>query len=424
MRVALHVGRAPIGRPTPARKLKRLDVIKPLLGGIVVLGLSCWHGAGAQTLREAVAGAWALNPQIQALEARRGEFIARRQAAGALFPGVPTVALSHDTDQLIADRRKRDTEVEIGTPIWLPGEGTATQQVAEAELVRTDAQIALARLAVAGTVREAAYKLALAQREAALAGRRIANARALAADVARRVRAGEAAPLEADQARGELFDAEATTRALEAQVAAARATLLSLTGLSRPPRNFAEPLAPEQDIARNPRLQAAARAIDAARAALRLVEIAIIPSPRIGVFADRSRDIFGTTYDTTVGVRLSVPLPSEARNAPLRAAALAKLAAAQAEYDAAAREIRLELATARQELAAAEAEAPLVAARLRAVRSALTRLQGSYGAGQIGLIEVLRARVAVFDAEVAQARNRLAIVRARGRVNQALGLAP
>lgn len=399
-------------------------MIRPILVGIVMLGISAWQSAAAETLRDAVEGAWALNPQIKALEARRNEFIARSSAAGAFFPAPPAITLSHVTDQLIENKRQRSTELELSTPLWLPGEGTATQQVAEADLTRIDAQLSLARLTVAGAVRDAIYKFALAEREAELADRQVDNVRSLEADVARRVRAGEVAALERDQARSELFDAQAIARAQQAQVAVTRTALLSLTGLSAPPQSFEEPLAPEQDTGRHPRLQAEARNIDAAEAAFRLVETATRDSPEIGVFVGSNRDTFGTQYDTTVGLRIRLPFSTEARNAPRRAAAVAEVTAAQAEYAAAERELRVELATAQQELAAAESQAPLVAGRLQAVRSALTRLQGSYDAGEIGLIEVLRARIALFDAEVAQVRNHLAIGQARATVNQALGVIP
>lgn len=395
-----------------------------LLLGLMLVGVAAWHGAAAQTLREAVEGAWALNPQIQALEARRNEFIARRASASAFFPAPPAITLSHATDQLIENKRQRVTEGEVSTPLWLPGEGTATERVAETELVRTDAQLALARLTVTGTVRDAVYKYALADSEAKLAQRRVENACALEADVARRMRAGEVAALERDLARSELFAAQANLREQQAQAATARIALLSLTGLQAPPKEFAEPLAARSDIRRHPRLQAAERSMGVAQASLRLVGIATRDSPEIGLFVSRNRDTFGTQYDTTVGLRLRVPFATEARNAPRRAAAQADLTAARAEYAAAEREIRVELAAAQQMLAAAEAETPLVERRLQAVRASAARLQRSYNAGEIGLIEVLRARVAVFEAELAQAQNRLAVGQARARVNQALGVVP
>ena len=407
-----------------SRRQARLRVFKFGLFAVVLGTIAFTQSAAAQTLRNAVEGAWALDPQIKTLEARRSEFIARQDAAGAFFPAPPAITLSHSTDQMIQNNHQRSTELELSTPLWLPGEGTATEQVAQAELSRTDTQLALARLTVAGAVRGAVYKYAIAQREAEIAGRWVQTARSLAADVARRVRAGDAAAVDQDLAEGELATAQANARDRQAQVAAERIALLSLSGLATPPRTSAEQLAPESDIRRHPRLQVAERVIDVARAKLRLAGIATRDSPELGVFAARNRDTFNTQYDTILGLRLRIPFASEGRNAPRRAAALAEATAAQAEYAAAEREVRAELATAQGGLAATMAQAPLVERRLQAERSALGRLQRSYNAGEIGFSDVLRARAALFDAEIAESTNRIKVQQARSRINQALGVVP
>ena len=147
-------------------------------------------------------------------------------------------------------------------------------------------------------------------------------------------------------------------------------------------------------------------------------------SPEIGVVAGRNRDIRGTEYDTTIGLRLKIPFGTEARNAPRRAAAQAEVMSAQAEYAGARRQIEAELANARQALAAVQEQAPLVEARLQAVRQAVARLRRSYDAGEIGLVDLLRVRGTLYDAEAASLANRLAATRARARLNQALGLVP
>lgn len=389
-----------------------------------VVGMAFAANAMAQSLREEVEAAWTLDPHIAALQAKRNELIARREAAGALFPAPPAITLSYATDQAIEDNRQRSAELEISTPLWLPGERAATQQTAEADILRIDAQLALTRLTVAGAVRDAVFAHALAVREAELAQRRVENARALEADVARRVSAGEVAALELDLARSELFAAEAEARKRQAQAAAARTSLLSLTGLGAPPTNYDEPLAADTAIVRHPQLQVAERSIEAAQASVRLVDIATRSSPEIGVFTTRTRDTFARQYDTAVGLRLRFPFSTRARNAPRQAAAEAELNAALAQRAAAERKIRRDVANAKQALASSEAQTPLVDGRLKAMRQVLSRLQLSYDAGNIGLFEVLRARVALFDAEIAQARNRLAVAQARSRVDQALGVVP
>ena len=388
-----------------------------------------WAALGAlpaqsQTLRQAVEGAWAINPQIASLTAKRDAIAARLPAARAWFAGPPAISLSHATDQVIQNKQARATEGELSVPLWLPGEGTATERVIDAELLRNDAQLAEAKLKIAGEVREALYALANAQAELGVAAQRMQSARALEADVARRQQAGDVAALEHDLARAELLDAEAKAREKRSDVATAETSLQALTGFKVPLKSLDEPLRPDVDTAAHPRIQNAARSIDAARAALHLAQTATRDSPEVSVLANRNRDIRGTEYDTMVGVRLKVPFATEARNAPRLAAAQADLLTAQAEYASAQRQILAELTSARQTLLGAQDQAPIIAARVQSARQAVARLRRSYDAGEIGLSELLRGRVALYDAEAANAANRIGIARARARVNQAAGLVP
>lgn len=396
---------------------------KTLVLGLV-LAVAGGSAASAQTLRQGVEAAWSINPQIASLAAKREAIAARRVAAQSWFAGPPSITLSHVTDQLIVNKLQRATEGEIGVPLWLPGEASAAEHVVDAELIRTDAQIAEAKLKVAGEVREALYAVVLADGEVKLADQRVETARALETDVARRERAGDVATLEHDLARGELLDAQAKARERRAELTTAQANVMALTGLNIPTASVKEPLAGRQDVDAHPRLQAATRSIEAANAALRLAVISNRDSPELGVVAGRNRDIRGTEYDTTVGLRLKIPFATEARNAPRRAAAQADVLTAQAEFAGTRRQIEAELAGARQALAAAQDQTPLVEARLQAVRQAAAKLRRSYDAGEIGLTELLRARGTLYDAEAASLNNRLAVIRARARVNQAMGLVP
>jgi outer membrane protein, heavy metal efflux system len=388
---------------------------------LAVAGVST---ASAQSLREGVEAAWAINPEIASLAAKREAIAARRLAAQSWFAGAPSITLSHVTDRIIVNKLQRATEGELSLPLWLPGEGTASEQVVDAELLRSDAQIADARLKVAGEVREALYAAALAEGQVKIADQRVDTARELEADVARRERAGEVAALEHDLIRGEFLDAQAKARERRAELATARSNLVAITGVSIPATSLNEPLAASQDLDAHPRLQAATRSIQAAQAALRLASIANRDSPEIGVVAGRNRDIRGTEYDTTIGLRLKLPFATEARNAPRRAAAQADVMAAQADYAGARRQIEAELAGARHALAAAQDQIPLIDARLQAVRQAVARLRRSYDAGEIGLVDLLRVRGTLYEAEEASLVNRLAAARARSRVNQAVGLVP
>ena len=400
--------------------------MKALLLLLFVAGALCPlpSSARGQALRPAVEGAWVLNSELAGLAAKRETILARRRAAAGWFPGPPAISLSHTTDQLIENKRFRSTEGELSVPLWLPGEGTATEQVADSDLLNLDAQLAALKLRLAGEVREALFAVALAQAEAATAESRVRTARLLQADVDRRQRAGEVAELDRDLVKAELLEAQSKSEEKRAAATAAEASFAALTGIRVGKLPLDEPLAVAPPVDVHPRLQAALRAVDAAHAAVRLAIISNRDSPEIGIVAGRNRDIRGPEYDNAIGLRLKIPFSSEGRNAPRRAQAQAQLTAAEAEYASTRRQIAAGLAAGQQALATAQAQVPLAEARLRALRQAQDKLQRSYDAGEIGLADLLRNRTSLYDAEAAAAASRLNLLRARGRFNQAAGLVP
>ncbi|MFZ1415303.1 MAG: TolC family protein, partial [Defluviicoccus sp.] len=54
----------------------------------------------------------------------------------------------------------------------------------------------------------------------------------------------------------------------------------------------------------------------------------------------------------------------------------------------------------------------------------LDLVERSVRAGEGALVELVRARANLFDAEVARLQSQIAVMRARSRLNQALGLDP
>ena len=182
--------------------------------------------AGAITLSEAVEAALVRAPDVPAIIADRATQEARRDASNRLFPGTPYVQLDSTTDRFTTRRGFTTFGAEIGTPLWLPGEGRAAGRQASAGIAETDARLLALRLAVAGTVRDAVGQV----EEAALAvppqQRRAAAARQLGALVEQRARRGESPQADALLARSEGLLAEA---AVQDQLAL-RAQALELSG--------------------------------------------------------------------------------------------------------------------------------------------------------------------------------------------------
>jgi len=379
--------------------------------------------AAGQTLRDAVEGAWRLNPEIRSLEARRAQAIAQRGAGEALVPAAPAVTLRHTTDVLTRNAGRREYEAELGVPLWLPGQGTATVRAADALLARTDAEIAARKLAVAGEVRTALWQALLAERRRDVARQRLKVARELEADTQRTARAGETADADVQLARAEALAVAADLREEELALEEARQAFHTLTGMA-PPKAVTEPDIGTPPLDQHPSLLAAHLGVRAAAAQRQLVDLTTREAPEVGVVARRERDARGERYDTVVGVAVRIPFAVGAVNAPKQAEAAAELARSEAEQAAAARTVEAEIAQARLAHRAAIDRLAIARDRAAALRARMSNVERARKAGEISLIEYVRAQADAFEAEVARATADVQVGAARARLNQSLGVLP
>lgn len=382
------------------------------------------------SLRQAFDAAWARSPQAQAAPPRQAEWQARAAAAQALLSGPPSVSLSHRSDQLNANGGLREYEAELELPLWNPGVRGATRRLVASEQVAFDGQQALARLKLLGEVREAAAQLKLALSERTLNDGKLAEAEALAADVARRVAAGDLPRVDQALAHATALQAASARAAAEASLARAQAHWLALTGMRQPPAPEAlaatGPATPHAAPAASthPALAAAQTQVQAAQARLALAEADVRDPMAASVGVSRERSAHGAPASHSVRIALRIPLGTEQRNRPRLAGALAELATAQAEADALARLTLAEQTATRAAVDAARGA--LVHAQTRAELSAEVKalVAKSFRLGESDLPARLRADSDSFDANAQLARARLALEHAIAQHHQAMGVMP
>ena len=149
----------------------------------------------------------------------------------------------------------------------------------------------------------------------------------------------------------------------------------------------------------HPRIDLRRRATEKAAADEALAWTVDRERPSVGVFS-WNVDAPGLEPNAnTIGVRARIPFAYDGVNQPKRAAAAAEVVAAQEELALAEREIAGETAQMR--------------VRLEGARRRLTPLN-----------DLIRARLQLYEADLARATARVAIERARSDVNHALGLEP
>ncbi|MBK8209150.1 MAG: TolC family protein [Rhodospirillales bacterium] len=390
---------------------------------VVLLSGASVRPSHAGEMREVLESAWSKNAEIATLQARRAEIMARKRAAGRLTPGPPSLGVGHLNDYVTGDDGYREYDVELGTPLWLPGEGTASRTLADRELARLQAQLALARLKVAGEVRDAYWSVRLGEGSVDLARRRLQAARTLQADVDRQVAAGQVAFADLLLAKGETLEAQSILSEQEAALTEARLAFQALTGAPSA-ADFAEPEPTDRGFEQHPRLVALRTTVDVAEANSRLIRIQDRDNPEVAFLGVVERQLSNEPYDKRIGVRVTIPFATEGRNAPRRAASEAERVQALAELQTAERQVRAEVGGAEADLASAQERASLADQRHRAFAERLALVERSVRVGETAFVELVRARAGVFETDLARLRSEIASMQARSRLNQALGLLP
>lgn len=187
-----------------------------------------------------------------------------------------------------------------------------------------------------------------------------------------------------------------------------------------------EPPPPRPDEVRDthPRVAAARRTAEAAQSSLRLTRIENRDSPEVGLQGINEKQGGASPWNTRFGLVVRFPFATEARNAPRLAAAQAQLTAAEVQLVQAERQVAAELQQAVATLAGARQGS---AAATRAAASLVTRrgqIEQAWRAGEMPLIEVVRANALAFDAELARDKARTQLLAAQQRVRIATGRVP
>jgi len=376
----------------------------------------------------------AIDAQSKTLEAQFGAVSARYATTRSITPGSPYVGGTQRNAVAGNLRNYNETEVEAGLPLWLPGQRDAMEATVSSGVVEIEERIALRRLDVAGLLRDAWWGAQRAAREVDVARNRVVTAREIGSDMTRRVELGDAAQSDALLAKNELLAAETELAQAEGAEKVARVNYAALTG-GAPPDGMLETIKPAGDIEDHPALRTPHAALRRAEAQLQLVEATPIDSPDVGVFGrqehnrqystDASQPITDQRTDaTTVGVRIRIPLPTEGRQAPRQAEAIAEMTRAKAEYEKAKRVVLAEIKAARLNLAAARKAAGLAAQRLSVANEQFDLSRKSFALGEINAFDLYRVRQLQLDAQRAQAAASVNVGQAISRVNQAQGYAP
>lgn len=373
-------------------------------------------------LAAAVEAAWQRAVTSREAEGQLSMADAGARAADRYWAAPPALELSHRDDRFHTDRGERESEVAVAWPLWLPGQRAAHLASAGADVELASAAKDLARLRVAGEVREAAWELAARRADAALAHAGAQELQLLRQDVERRVAAGDLAQVDALATRAEALEAQSIAEEARQRLEVARARWTTLTGLSA--HVSAQEMSREADPAAHPERRWAQASMERAR---KQVEEARLtrrdpPELKLGFREDRGGDRAGV--GRSVGVMLRVPFGTDDRNLVRDAKVLSELEVAELAARRTDERLATEVDIARRALATTQVRLDAAGARVAAARERLVLLERAFKAGELSVAELLRTRIAASQAETALHRLQAEHGLARARLLQAYGILP
>lgn len=393
-----------------SRKLTPLALRVTKLAGLIMFAWSPMASAASDPvlpLRTALTAAWENDPVRQELAINTQSADARAAAAKSWFAGGPVLTASYSDDRAAGTNLGYVTwQGGVSVPLWLPGQGSATEHLAQADSKAALARVEVERMAIAVRVLEQGSAAILADRRVIAARMIVRSLEHIALLTTRSKEQGEATGVEEQAVNAQLAETRSELTQAEEDQTRSRVTLFSLLGIQGVPDILAaqapwlariptgNPKALE-DL--DPRIKAAHRAVMAAQEDMHLARSSFMPNPEVGIDAiDQGQ--YGSPWATQVGVNIRVPLPSDVTHTPLLSAAQNRLAAAMRAEVEARRAVHNELA---QVMARVTAAREMLLQSQTSASQTMKRadaMEHSWQLGETPLIEVLRARTEAWRA--------------------------
>nr|WP_254511832.1 TolC family protein [Komagataeibacter oboediens] len=365
------------------------------------------------SFHDAVGMAWAIDPVRTELQVGHHSATARASAAGSWFAGGPTLSGEYMDDHMLGSNEGYTTyQGGVSVPLWLPGQGSATRQVASAEAASITEQLNVEHMALSIRVLDASAAALIARTRMDTA-RTLYDATArMAASATHALRGGELAPADTQMAQAAMENARNELALAREEAENATSTLEALLGRPVVPDlarygdgdvTHARFVAPRDMEDNDPRIKVAHRNVEAAEANMKLARRSFMPNPEIGVDAIHEKQ-YGSPWDDRVGLNFSIPLPSEVRNTPIMSEARNRLATATSQETQARRMVHLELMRVRERLIAATTARQATRTAAESMERRAAAQEHAWRVGEASLDTALAARQAAASTRLASTR--------------------
>lgn len=377
------------------------------------------------TLKELVDKALPHYPNSQLLAAKRLEVEARQTQAKSFLPAAPSLMLRNQNDRLLSHRGEMEWEAGVTLPIWLSGQRKAREAIAAVSAQNLGNHQQNIRLQLAGLVRDALWDIQLTQGLADIAKTKFESAGRLERDVEMRVKLGDMAQKDLLVAQTETLQAKTEKINAEAEIQHAKFRYINLTGLQVIPAEFAEVRSSRQGVEENhPALLDAQGKIALSDEQRNLVQIETRDNPTVLLGTRSLRGAFDNQYNDSLGVTLTIPLRSETRNAPARAATELQYAEQQVNLSQLKQLLAAAMHEAEHNLEVGAMQLEVLNKQHHIAQQSLAVTRKAFQAGELDLSDYLRVQTQAFNAERALKNQQIQQLWNTARYNQAVGDLP
>ena len=380
--------------------------------------------SGQLTLHELVEKTIVRYPDSALLVAKQIEIEAKNKRANGILPAAPAIGLLNRNDAMTSNRGEREWEAELELPVWLPGQRAARETLArDAALGLLDSRATL-NLQVAGMVRDALWDIAMMTHQAALAKSRHQTSLALLNDVEKRVKAGDLPKTDIMLAQNEAYQAETFLLRADAEVKHAQFRYKLLTGLNTIPEAFSEQQVKTTLDDNHPALRDASKKILVADDERNLIKVERRENPTVSLNARSQRGPFDNQANESLGLKLRIPLETEAHSAPLVANAEMNYAKNQAEAQHLRYALEAAFHEAEHNLEVTTAELAITTKQHANAQESLRLAKKAFALGETDLVSLLRVQASAYEAERAMKQRQIQLQWDTAHYNQAAGEMP
>lgn len=363
--------------------------------------------AATRSFHDAVRAAWSLDPTQRALNVAEGSADEEAHAARAWFPAGAILNAQYLDDHFIGSNQGYTTyQGQLSLPFWLPGQGSATERNALADADVARANMTMERMAIAIQLLNMTTDAAMQQHNIVALTAEQDAARQMIAVSARMVKVGEESQSDHDAIAGFLDDISQRLAEAQERLAGFQADLRRVTGLDTVPdieavdgRDLARAGVSNASLAieRDPRLIYASAVEKAADASFDVTKHSWMPTPSAGIQVIRQKQ-FEALWDTSVGVQMTIQLPSRAQHTPQLMQKVRQQASAERDLTQARRVVTDEYEHTLNRLHTSLSVMDYARSRCVTLSDREQDVTHAWRVGETPVIEVLRARQATLTA--------------------------